>query len=807
MKRTAIGLVVSALLSLPSQAEIIDESKLPAQPAAAHWTGAPQSCGLADTDDYTVVTTTSCTDCGFHPIQLVAREGKTWWDGTTTKVIYFTIREAILFPELRAHYTFDDAGNGGLNLLKATVGDDAIVRAGSNPATNVVGIGNLTSVSGEGRTDGAGAISIPVGQFLAFDHKLPSMAGVKYRVDMRFRLPPSTSGWRSLFMLDTQKNGSDAALLINSSNQRLVGSGTYFGWNSPALLTENAWNTVSILSDGQKATFLVNGEWGANSLSSMSSRLYKYTDTSNLPMFGISGDNDGEDRTLWFDDLKVYGEGSAVPVVPPTDEGWFGYTGEQQLLVANTRTYAVKGSAYGTAAGSYPITVGLLDPETTTWSDGSTTDKVVVISIAEHVNTWLREPAIGTTVWTEDEVVPAIDRGESAYGTPVILLDGNPYNATQPIAAGEHTIEIVVAATAESSRITRSFPVTVLATGSEKPRRLTAEAYVTNGITMLLDGKDNVNFGHHDNASTTWKDLSGNGYDWTINLSYATWRSDGLALNGDTTLNAPGEQAEARSFDYKISATEFIWKTSTMRDGIIFGPGWASLDYLFTDEDGKICFFQKLGVPATVGTANAYSVNYKRTASQSHAQGVQSLTVDGVATTPQSADYFTSGMDVVPLIGNRRVYSLPASGDLKTLRLYSKTLTDDERALNAAIDYIRYGVGAMPAALATDGYRVENGDVLVRFQLSVKRGVASVNGGATAKRHTIWVPIGSTVTVQTALKGVKPERAAAFERTGLTSDFVCSADGARFTFAPQRPLYVEVSHPDAIPQGAVMVIR
>ena len=46
------------------------------------------------------------------------------------------------FAGVTARYTFDDAGNGGLNLLKASVGEDAIVRGGK-PAADVSGIGEL----------------------------------------------------------------------------------------------------------------------------------------------------------------------------------------------------------------------------------------------------------------------------------------------------------------------------------------------------------------------------------------------------------------------------------------------------------------------------------------------------------------------------------------------------------------------------------------------------------------------------------------------------------------------------------------
>ena len=58
--------------------------------------------------------------------------------------------------------------------------------------------------------------------------------------------------------------------------------------------------------------------------------------------------------------------------------------------------------------------------------------------------------------------------------------------------------------------------------------------YVLDGLELLLDGKDNVGTGSHDNSSTIWKDLSGKGRDGTLmnmDLSNA-WSNDGLNFDG-----------------------------------------------------------------------------------------------------------------------------------------------------------------------------------------------------------------------------------------------------------------------------------
>ena len=75
--------------------------------------------------------------------------------------IFLAFQSAL--ASVTAHYTFNDAGNGGVNLLKAYVGQDAIVRGGSKPVADIVGIGELYPTNGPRRADGTGAVAIPKG--------------------------------------------------------------------------------------------------------------------------------------------------------------------------------------------------------------------------------------------------------------------------------------------------------------------------------------------------------------------------------------------------------------------------------------------------------------------------------------------------------------------------------------------------------------------------------------------------------------------------------------------------------------------
>jgi hypothetical protein len=69
-----------------------------------------------------------------------------------------------------------------------------------------------------------------------------------------------------------------------------------------------------------------------------------------------------------------------------------------------------------------------------------------------------------------------------------------------------------------------------LGSGAKIP---TAADYVQTGLVAMWDGIENIGFSLHSNSTTTWKDLSGNGYDATIIslLQHAYWENDGFRYN------------------------------------------------------------------------------------------------------------------------------------------------------------------------------------------------------------------------------------------------------------------------------------
>ncbi len=124
---------------------------------------------------------------------------------------------------LLARFSFDDAGNGGLNLLHAAVGQDAIVRA--TQTAPVAGIGDITAVTDaailSGLAAGDGAVAVTNGQYLAVPIPAPllSAPGRPYTVVMKIRVP-NTRGWRSLVNMPAS-NDTDAMIYLQESTRNI----------------------------------------------------------------------------------------------------------------------------------------------------------------------------------------------------------------------------------------------------------------------------------------------------------------------------------------------------------------------------------------------------------------------------------------------------------------------------------------------------------------------------------------------------------------------------------------------------------
>ena len=245
---------------------------------------------------------------------VAAPDGNTYYAWTTAPA-----------GRLLAHYSFDDAGNAGTNLLRAAVGRDAIVRA--TPATPVAGIGDIAAVTDSailaGLADGDGAVSIPNGQYLAIPipAALLSATGRPYTVAMRIRVP-GDAGWRCLLNMPAS-NDSDALAYVHRSDRKLAvkqfdksdGGGVY----SDSAVATNRWTTL-VLAFGENAVDAYCD--GASILHAEGALAGSYADCAASGGYILVGADDGYDDDLFhLSDFRIY-EGAVARSVTAVTGGF-----------------------------------------------------------------------------------------------------------------------------------------------------------------------------------------------------------------------------------------------------------------------------------------------------------------------------------------------------------------------------------------------------------------------------------------------------------------------------------------------------
>ena len=244
--------------------------------------------------------------------------------------------------------------------------------------------------------------------------------------------------------------------------------------------------------------------------------------------------------------------------------------------------------------------------------------------------------------------------------------------------------------------------------------------YAQRGLVAHWDAIDNAGVGVHDAAATTWKDLSGNGFDWTLSADSYTWTEKAITLHGPGTYKAPVVGTNARKssdFNGKMKTVEFIYCATETADTVVFSPGYKDRDGgIATSVSGHIMFFDPndnaLGIPLELNAMNVYRVVY--TVGTARPTALEAVYKNGLQVTPASVGSWLGQTETVSLGGRAGAeWTKPARGDLMSIRIYSTELTPDEVAVNAALDQIRF-FGADPKDVALpEGFSFDaNGNVV-----------------------------------------------------------------------------------------------
>lgn len=245
-----------------------------------------------------------------------------------------------------------------------------------------------------------------------------------------------------------------------------------------------------------------------------------------------------------------------------------------------------------------------------------------------------------------------------------------------------------------------------------------SSAYLSAGLAMHWDAIDNAGVGQHSADTTTWKDLTGNGFDWTLNPSWCTWTDSQLKTSvteSGSAVTIPGTTTKAYTdFENKITTMEFIFKADSHLSSIVFSPGFANREAgIATLKDQKYIVFwdqssstqNMWGVPLDLNE-HKYTVVYKRASGRARPNGLVAVYVDGVKVTPTQCGTYLGQTAKPALCGRDTTWSKTVKGYVRALRVYSRPLTDEEIGYNHAIDQIRY-YGANPEDVVPEGYELD----------------------------------------------------------------------------------------------------
>ncbi len=273
-----------------------------------------------------------------------------------------------------------------------------------------------------------------------------------------------------------------------------------------------------------------------------------------------------------------------------------------------------------------------------------------------------------------------------------------------------------------------------------------SRSYVQSGLVNQWDGIDNAGIGTHVASTNIWKDLAGN-IDLTLKGSGA-WNAAGTGLSV-SKLSAQGTKASSA---YRTIAVAYKMTSSGGR--ILFTSGCTSgangtyyPRAMYFDANGTKGYFDgsnrdTLYVPWTFN-ASAFRT-MAGVYNSSH--GISRIYGDGVKVTSGVTlkNSWLSGDGKVS-IGNRATGdSYSWYGEVYTIRLYSRDLTELELRRNNRIDLLRFNGG-----VGVDDAAITGGELQFKVAASAQgNGMVSVAGGAAAASASTWAADGATVVIE-----------------------------------------------------------
>lgn len=259
-----------------------------------------------------------------------------------------------------------------------------------------------------------------------------------------------------------------------------------------------------------------------------------------------------------------------------------------------------------------------------------------------------------------------------------------------------------------------------------------ASCYSQRGLVAHWDAVDNVGYDEHDNAATIWKDLTGNGFDWTLVSSKVAWQDGKLYFNAkvDGDSIPPGSMtAKTKSdFEYRIKTIEVVMKPEVVTSAVIFSPGYndqnSGITSVATIDTGYMLAMTKnekgYGCGISAGEMQSFRIVYDT--SSKIPPDVVSIERNGIEQNIQR-DLGWLGCSDSPALGGRfQQWIKPFQGWVYAIRIYETELLPSELQLNQALDRIRIFGEEQSLVQLPEGYSIDDNGNLVRPEKVRKAG-------------------------------------------------------------------------------------
>ena len=217
--------------------------------------------------------------------------------------------------------------------------------------------------------------------------------------------------------------------------------------------------------------------------------------------------------------------------------------------------------------------------------------------------------------------------------------------------------------------------------------------YATNGLVAWFDGNENAGFGQHSAVATSWKDLSGNGNDASVNTALVGWSDTcytNIATSGLPVTIAPaGITPTILTTNFTVEVTTRTIDASGTRSSYFGNYNSTGLSIERASGKFRLWYANKPNLPNIVAhaqnEATVFSAHCAPTTQTVFKDGVQVWTIVTNVTAGTALDR----QSIYCIGGENSRANMMFRGNFYAMRLYDHPLSGGEVRINAAADAAR----------------------------------------------------------------------------------------------------------------------